>query len=196
MAAIYFDCPYSFLYLFVPPHPPLMSEHRSGYLRQRASSATGFRGINRSIDRSAALPFRVLTLKYRSLRPRAPTPSNFALLRGKSRSLAHLFHVPLAPPQRLHRRRVREQRQDRQTLDKNRRRLPPQRRHRVQHRTQGLPPRRQARRPTTRYRRRQRPQRQVGLNASQFAGPFGALLSCFLSRRHPDHKSRASWCAP
>jgi hypothetical protein len=99
---------YSFLYLFAPPHLPLMCELRSGHHRQRASGrisfhiyiailAMSFRGIKRSADRFTTLPFEFLLLYIGSLRRRALTPSNFARRRGKSRSSAHLFHVPLTP---------------------------------------------------------------------------------------------------
>ena len=57
----------------------------------------GFRGINRSIDRLAALPFECSLLYMGVAPPPRLTSSNFALRRGKSRSIAHLFHVPLAP---------------------------------------------------------------------------------------------------
>jgi hypothetical protein len=65
--------------------------------RIQTFSAIGFRGINSSADRSAALPFEFLLLYMGSLRRRAPTSSNVARRRCKSRSLAHLFHVPLTP---------------------------------------------------------------------------------------------------
>jgi hypothetical protein len=58
----------------------------------------GFRGINRSADRLATLPLRMPTHIYGGRSAGTLTPRRyFARRRGKSRSSAHLFHVPLTP---------------------------------------------------------------------------------------------------
>src|SRR5271155_1548624 len=64
-------------------------------------------------------------------------------------------------PQRLHRRGIRERRQESQKLDQDRRRVPSQRGTRLLDRAQGLPARRAPRSTAAGY-RRQQPKRQIG----------------------------------
>jgi hypothetical protein len=62
------DCLDCLLYLFVLPHLPLMCEHRSGYLRSRATSATSFRGIRPTSIRSSRFEYRMYISSF-SLQP-------------------------------------------------------------------------------------------------------------------------------